>query len=330
MPDQPIEIVVDAPAVGLRLDAFLADTFRRYSRMQLRRAIAADCVRINGRRTKAAHHLREGERISLALPPIPREGPRGEDIPLDVLYEDGCLVVINKPPGMVVHPGKGHLYGTLVAALTHRFDQLSSVGGPARPGIVHRLDRDTSGVIVVAKTDRAHLVLADQFQERVVEKEYYAIVAGVPNHDRDLIEQPIGIHPYQRDKMAIRAGHSSSREARTFYEVQRRFVGFAAIRVLPKTGRTHQIRLHLAHVGCPILCDKLYGGRSQITLGEIREGREGGDVILDRQALHARRLKFRHPETGEFLEFEAPLPQELTNVLAELERYRGAKRTTAK
>lgn len=330
MTDQPIEIVVDAAAVGLRLDAFLADTFRRYSRMQLRKAIAADGVLVNGRRTKAAHRLREGERISVALPPIPREGPRGEDIPLDVLFEDDCLVVINKPPGMVVHPGKGHLYGTLVAALAHRFEHLSSVGGPARPGIVHRLDRDTSGVIVVAKTDRAHLVLADQFQERVVEKQYFAIVAGVPNHDRDLIEQPIGIHPYQRDKMAIRAGHTSSREARTFYEVQQRFVGFATIRVLPKTGRTHQIRLHLAHVGCPILCDKLYGGRSQITIGEIREGREGGEVLLDRQALHARRLKFRHPETNEFLEFEAPLPQDLLTVLAELERSRGPHRTSGK
>jgi 23S rRNA pseudouridine1911/1915/1917 synthase len=324
--DQPIEVVVDVAAVGLRLDAFLADKFARYSRMQLRKAINTDCVLVNGRHSKAAHRLREGERISVALPPIPREGPRGEPIPLDVLHEDDSLVVINKPAGMVVHPGKGQLYGTLVAALTHRFDHLSSVGGPARPGIVHRLDRDTSGVIVVAKTDRAHLVLAGQFQERVVEKEYFAIVAGNPNHDRDLIDQPIGIHPYQRDKMAIRAGHSTTRHARTFYEVERRFVGFATVRVLPHTGRTHQIRLHLAHVGCPILCDKLYGGRSQITVGEVRDGREDGQVLLDRQALHARRLKVRHPITDEPLEFLAPLPEDLKRVLAELEQYRSARR----
>jgi 23S rRNA pseudouridine1911/1915/1917 synthase len=323
--EQPIEVVVDAAAVGLRLDAFLADKFARYSRMQLRRAINTDCVLVNGRHSKAAHRLREGERLSVALPPVPREGPRGEAIPLDVLYEDDCLIVINKPPGMVVHPGKGHLYGTLVAALTHRFTQLSSVGGPARPGIVHRLDRDTSGVIVVARTDRAHLVLAGQFQERVVEKEYYAIVAGNPDHDRDLIDQPIGIHPYQRDKMAIRAGHSTTRDARTFYEVERRFVGFAAIRVLPRTGRTHQIRLHLAHVGCPILCDKLYGGRSQITLGEVRDGREDGQVLLARQALHARRLKILHPGTNQPLEFAAPLPPDLTRVVAALEQYRGGR-----
>lgn len=322
--DQPLEIIVDATAVGLRLDAYLADRFTRFSRAKLRQAINTDSILINGQHTKAAHRLRAGECITVAVPQVPRSGPPGEPIPLDILYEDGHLVAINKPPAMVVHPGKGHLYGTLVAALIHRFDQLSHVGGDARPGIVHRLDRDTSGVIVVAKTDRAHMTLAEQFQNRVVEKEYFAIVAGVPDRDRDIIEQPIGIHPHQRDKMAIRAGHASSREARTFYELARRFVGFATVKVLPQTGRTHQIRLHLAHVGCPVLCDKLYGGRSQITLGEIRDGREDGEVLLARQALHARRLKILHPETNAPLEFSAPIPADMGRVLSALEQHRSA------
>jgi 23S rRNA pseudouridine1911/1915/1917 synthase len=319
----PIELIVDDTAVGLRLDAFLADKFNQYSRMQLRKAINNDGVLVNGRRSKAAHRLHAGEQIWISLPSIPRDGPTPEPMSLDILFEDATLVVLNKPPGLVVHPGRGHRFGTLVAGLAHRFDQLSSVGGPARPGIVHRLDRDTSGVLVVAKTDRAHLALAAQFEQRVVEKEYYAIVAGVPDHDRDIIEQPIGIHPYQRDKMAIRAGHHTSRTARTFYEVERRFLGFAAVKVLPMTGRTHQIRLHLAHIGCPVLCDKLYGGRSQITIGEIREGREDGDLLLDRQALHARRLKLTHPISNEVLEFQAPLPADLVRVLAELQRHRS-------
>jgi 23S rRNA pseudouridine1911/1915/1917 synthase len=184
---------------------------------------------------------------------------------------------------------------------------------------VHRLDRDTSGVMVVAKTDPMHYALAAQFEARTTEKEYFAITAGAPDRDRDIIEQPIGVHPSQREKMAIRAGHSTSREASTFYEVQERFGGYAAIKVLPKTGRTHQIRLHLAHIGCPVLCDKLYGGRASITRGELRRGRglQAGDeeVVLARQALHAQRIKLAHPFTGQPIEFVAPVPGDLTRAL---------------
>jgi 23S rRNA pseudouridine1911/1915/1917 synthase len=173
---------------------------------------------------------------------------------------------------------------------------------------------------VVAKTDQAHHALAEQFQARTTEKEYLAITVGVPDHDRDIIEQPIGVHPYQREKMAIRRDHATSRPAQTFYEVVERFDGFAAVKVLPKTGRTHQIRVHLAHLGCPVLCDKLYSGRDRITGGELARDPDHGEIILARQALHAARLALAHPATGERLEFVAPLAEDMAEVL-QLLRY---------
>ncbi len=333
---EPIELIVDEPFDGVRLDTFLAQKFPDYSRVHLRKVVVAEAVEVNGRRSKAAHKLRAGERVSIVLPELPRKTPQPEDIPLDILYEDDWLAAINKPPGMVVHPAKGHWSGTLTSALQFHFEKLSGAGGPSRPGIVHRLDRDTSGVLVVAKTDQAHLGLAAQFEARTTEKEYFALTVGVPDHDRDIVDQPIGIHPYQREKMAIRRDHSTSRTAQTFYEVTERFAGFAAVRLLPKTGRTHQIRVHLAHLGCPVLCDKLYGGRDRITRGELRRNvnaRRGNvgnaepgamdEIILNRQALHALRLKLLHPSTREPLEFNAPLPADIAIVLEEL-RLRNA------
>ncbi len=312
---RPIELVVSDEQAGARLDWFLAREFPAFSRVALRRAINAAGVHVDGERVKAAHRLRAGQRVSVVLPEAAREGPTPEDIPLDMLYEDASIAAVNKPPGMVVHPAKGHWAGTLAAALQFHFDRLSSAGGATRPGIVHRLDRDTSGVIVVAKTDAAHLRLAEQFEARTLEKEYFALCAGVPERDRDVVDLPIGAHPYQREKMAIRRDHATSRQAQTFYEVIERFAGFSAIRVLPKTGRTHQIRLHLASIGCPVLCDRLYGGRAQITRGELTGDRSDETVLLARQALHARRLKIRHPSSGEPLEFVAPLPADIEAVL---------------
>ncbi|MDP6442331.1 MAG: RluA family pseudouridine synthase [Pirellulaceae bacterium] len=299
----------------MRLDAYLARELPQFSRTHLRKAINAAGVHVDGRRTKASHRLRAGEQLSVTVPDLPRDGPEPEEIPLSVIYEDEHLAAIDKPPGMVVHPSKGHWSGTLTAALAFRFQsQLSSVGGPARPGIVHRLDRDTSGVIVVAKSDSAHLQLAAQFEARRVEKEYLAIVVGSPDRDGDRIDQPIGAHPYRREKKAIRAGHATSRSAETFYEVIERFGGFALVRARPKTGRTHQIRLHLAHVGLPVLCDRLYGGRSTITGAELRRGATEA-VSLDRQALHAHKLSLTHPASGQPIQFQAPVPGDLQRVL---------------
>lgn len=321
--EEPVEVVVPVDAAGKRLDAFLAARFSSHSRVQLRRAIVAGGVLVDGRHAKVAYRLNAGQRITVSLPEIPRTTPEPEDIPLDVLYEDDHLVAINKPPGMVVHPSKGHWSGTLTAALAFHFQTLSSAGGPTRPGIVHRLDRDTSGVIVIAKSDQIHLALAAQFEARTTQKEYFALVAGVPDLDRDWIEQPIGAHPHHREKMAIRADHPTSRHAATFFEVSERFRGFSAVHVTPKTGRTHQIRVHLAHVGCPVLCDRLYGGRAQLTLGDLA-GSDDPQTVLTRQALHAMRLGIEHPANGKSMTFEAPLPQDLAGALDALREHRGS------
>ena len=317
LPLAPTEFVVAPEQAGQRLDAFLAAALPQFSRVHLRRAISAAGVQVDGRNAKPAYKLIAGQRVKLALPDMPRTGPVPEDIPLNVLFEDEHMAAINKPAGMVVHPAKGHWSGTLTSALAHHFNSLSEVGGPTRPGIVHRLDRETSGVIVVAKTDAAHMALAAQFESRTTLKEYIAICTGVPDRDRDVVRAPIGAHPYHREKMAIRANHETSRDAETFFEVLERFDRFALLRVQPKTGRTHQIRVHLAHVKYAILCDRLYSGRSQITRGELLGGaRPEGDVILDRVALHALKLEIAHPHTGEPLVLEAPLPADIENTLA--------------
>ena len=307
---------------GTRLDTFLAAHFPQYSRVRLRQLVQAAAVQVDDRPRKAAYRLHVGQTVRAIFPRVDRGGPEPENVPLDVVYEDDCLVALNKPTGMVVHPAKGHWSGTLTAALAYHFDQLSQLGGPSRPGIVHRLDRDTSGIMVVAKTDSAHQGLARQFEARQVQKEYFAIGQGTLDRDRDEIDQPIGIHPYQREKMAIRAGHSTSRSARTFVEVRQRFRGFVTLNVFPRTGRTHQIRVHLSHIGCPIVCDPLYTGRRVLTQSELQGGRPDDHVVLDRLALHARRLMLHHPFSGKRLEFEAPIPPALQQFVETLQRLR--------
>jgi 23S rRNA pseudouridine1911/1915/1917 synthase len=320
---QSFSLVVDDAGAGQRLDAFLASAAMGVSRARIRRAIDEGLATVDGAQQKASYRVSVGERIELHVPAAV-EAPQPEPIPLDLLYEDDAIAVVNKPPGMVVHPAKGHWAGTLAAALVHRFNRLSGVGGQVRPGIVHRLDRDTSGAIVVAKTDAAHQSLAEQFHDRTVRKEYLAIVAGRPDRDADRVNEAIGPHPTHREKMALRTNHPDARPAETFLEVVERFPGFALMRAHPKTGRTHQVRLHLAHIRCPVLCDKQYGSRSRITIGELRGitrakrlAPELPDdaVLLDRQALHAHRLSFAHPVTGELHTFEAPLPADLERLL---------------
>lgn len=317
---------------GERLDVFLAARFPEASRVRIRRGIDTGLAKVAGIARKASFRLKPGQRIEFTLPPPPSAGPEPEPIELSILYEDEAIAVVDKPPGMVVHPAKGHWTGTLASALVHHFGQLSEYGGATRPGIVHRLDRDTSGVLVVAKTDQAHRHLAEQFQARSVRKEYLALVAGCPDCDRDLIDHPIGAHPSHREKKALLADHPTSRSAQTFYEVEARFPGMSLVRAEPKTGRTHQIRLHLLSIHCPVMCDKLYGGRSRLTIGELRAltrnkhlARECADdqVLLDRQALHAHQLSFAHPLTGEQVQFSAPLPADMQRLLALLRAAAG-------
>lgn len=315
------EFVVPEAADKMRIDLFLTQSCDGYSRTQIRGAVQNDGAEVDGRKVRPSFRLQAGQKLRFKVPPLPTDETIPENIPLDIVYEDDGLVVVNKPAGMVVHPARGHWSGTLTSALAFRFQSLSDVGGPTRPGIVHRLDRDTSGVIVIAKTNAVHIRLGQQFHDREVQKEYFAITAGKLDRDRDLIDAPIGRHPYQRDKMAIRDGHASSRDASTFYEVVGRHGRFTQVRVRPKTGRTHQIRVHLAHVGAPIICDRLYAGHSEIT-GSMLDGQNSQHheaPILTRQALHARRLTLVNPQTEKEMTFEAPIPQDMRRVIDHLE-----------
>ena len=321
--ESPLKFQVSDEDEGKRLDVFLAARLPQYSRTILRNAIVAGTVTVDGVRTKVAYRLVSGQLVEVVVPKMPRESPVPEDIPLDLLYEDEQVVAVNKPPNMVVHPAKGHWSGTLASALAFHFQQLSTIGGPTRPGIIHRLDRDTSGVILVAKTDHAHQHLAKQFETRTIHKQYMAICRGVPDRDHDRIDQPIGMHPHQREKMAIRANHSTSREAITEFEVHRRYRGFCWLNLYPKTGRTHQIRVHLTHVGCPIVSDRLYAGHARITVGELTGERDDPSIVLERQALHAKMIKFDHPITGQSLVVEAPVPDDLAGVIDLLDRHRS-------
>ncbi len=311
------ETVVPEASDGQRIDLFLTHVCDGYSRSQIRQAVQEEGCEVDRCVVRPSYRIRAGQQIRFRLPAPPSDDTVPENIPLDILFEDDGMVVVNKPAGMVVHPARGNWTGTLTSALAYRFRSLSDVGGPTRPGIIHRLDRDTSGVIVVAKTNAVHMDLADQFHDRDVEKEYFAITAGRIDHDRDLIEAPIGRHPYQRDKQAIRAGDRTSRPASTFYEVIARHGRFTQVHLRPKTGRTHQIRVHLTHIGAPILCDRLYAGHAELHRSALTGHATGSDdpVILQRQALHARRLTFRHPQTGQPMTFEAPLPADLQGVI---------------
>lgn len=313
---------------GQRLDAFLASQFPELSRVKLRRTIAAGHARIDAELVKPAFRLEPGQRLELEIPPnLFEDEQKGEDIELDILWEDEHVLAINKPAGMVVHPAKGHWKGTLTSGLIHRFRELSSIGGATRPGIVHRLDRDTSGVILVAKTDQAHMSLVEQFQTRTITKQYWTIVSPAPNFDQDRIDLPIGKHPYQRERMAIRENHATSRPAETEFRVIERFRGFAAMLVMPKTGRTHQIRVHLAHLGCPVLCDRLYSGRASITEAMLHGGVDQAaanvqQALLNRQALHALKISFQHPISNGPITVEAPMPADLLNCWEALRKIR--------
>ncbi len=307
-------LLVGAEVEGQRLDVWLARQLPHLSRARLQALIVEGHVLLDGARARASSRLRPGQVATVTVPaPVPAE-PQPEDIELAVVHEDGHLIVVNKPAGLVVHPGAGTSSGTLVNALLGRVRDLSGVGGVLRPGIVHRLDKGTSGLLVVAKDDEAHRSLVRQFAGRTVEKEYLALVLGVPSRPAGEVDAPIGRDPVHRQKMSIRAPRG--REARTSWRIDERFDGAALLRVRIHTGRTHQIRVHLASIGHPVAGDATYGGTR--TPSSRRPGARETLLSLERPALHAARLAFTHPASGERLEFEAPLPPDLALVLARL------------
>lgn len=297
---------VPAEAAGARLDVFLSERFQDTSRTFIRRLIDDELVQVDPGKTKASHRLRGGERIVVFLPEPVELSAEPEAIPLSVLFEDEYLIVIDKPPGMVVHPSPGHESGTLVNALLHHCSDLSGIGGVLRPGIVHRLDRDTSGCLVAAKTDVAHQWLVAQFSNRSVEKTYLAITEGVPQPAKGTVTGLIGRHPVHRQRQAML--EQGGRHSHTDYRTLENLRTHACVECDLHTGRTHQIRVHLKHRHAPILCDADYGRGGVFP--------RNGEAVLSRQALHARRLGFRHPATGAWLRLEAPLPGDMAAALA--------------
>jgi 23S rRNA pseudouridine1911/1915/1917 synthase len=304
-------VVVEQSLPNERLDTFLRAHFPTLSRGALQRLIAQGDVRVNGRLVKATHSPCAGERIEIRWPEAKAATAQPQYIPLEILFEDECLLIINKPPDRVVHPSAGHEDGTLVNALLHHCaGQLSGIGGVARPGIVHRLDKETSGCLVVAKNDATHLALSTQFAVRAVEKIYHAIVCGEVEPEQGDIRAAIARHPTHRKRMAVTDGRG--RDAWTGYRTLERLREATLVEALLHTGRTHQIRVHFKHIGFPLVGDATYGNRQNKRLTELTGYR------APRQMLHAHKLAFKHPRSGKKLGFEAPWPVDFRDALAAL------------
>ena len=301
------DLVVSADEGGVRIDRYLTGVLGGQSRSRIQRLIKEGKVTISGLAVPANRVVKPGDAIAVDIPEPASAIPHPEDHNLDIVYQDSDLIVVNKPAGMVVHPAAGHAQGTLVNALLHEVDDLSGVGGELRPGIVHRLDRGTSGLMVVAKHDRAHLELSRQFHDREVEKEYVALVWGVVQAGKR-IDLPIGRDPADRKKMSAKARRA--RSAVTRITAALHMPGVTLVHVAIATGRTHQIRVHLSEIGHPIVGDAVYGGLRRRVPGDLR-----AVLSLERPFLHAGRLVFRHPTDSRKMEFEAPLPHDLQTVL---------------
>ena len=302
---EPILLRASEESKNQRLDAFLASSLDGLTRSQAARLIESGEVAVNGRAVSKSYKLAGGEDIAVTLPePEPVEAVP-QDIPLDVVYEDADVIVVNKPSGMVVHPAPGHPDGTLVNALLyHCAGTLSGVGGALRPGIVHRIDRDTSGLIIAAKNDAAHQYLSAQLADHTLARTYECIVVGALREDRGTVDAPIARHPTDRKRMAVVAG---GREAVTHWEVIARYPGYTHVRCRLETGRTHQIRVHMAYIGHPILGDTVYGAKKEVP-------------GLTGQCLHAVGLRFLHPRTHEVVELSCPLPEEFTRMLQKIRK----------
>jgi 23S rRNA pseudouridine1911/1915/1917 synthase len=325
------ELDVSPDQAGQRLDRFMAESASHpsLSRSRLKHLIEAGALSINEQIiTDAATKLRAGQHICLMIPAAAPAEPQGEDMPLDIVFEDEHLIIINKPAGLVVHPAAGHENGTLVNALiAHCGDSLSGIGGIKRPGIVHRLDKDTSGLLVVAKTDATHqglcALFADHGRTMDLTRNYMALVWGKPERSQGTINAPLGRHPHHREKQAV-LSEEKGREAITHFAITKSFGSPPLISLVScalETGRTHQIRVHMSHSGCPIVGDELYGSGFRTKAKLLPETAQIALTQLGRQALHAQSLGFTHPITGEELLFEAEIPKDIATLIATLEEY---------
>jgi 23S rRNA pseudouridine1911/1915/1917 synthase len=312
--EKEYDIIVKPDTARERLDVFLCKEIG-LSRSQTDKLIKGGMVRLNNGKAKPGYRIKRDDRIIVIVPPAKEMTAKPEDIPLNIIYEDKDIIVLNKPPGIVVHPAAGNAEGTLVNALLHHCRDLSGIGGTVRPGVVHRLDKDTSGLIVFAKTNEAHLNLSQQIKDREVKKTYLALVYGRMKKDSGIIDAPLGRHPVHRKKMAvISSANLKKREALTHYWIIKRFKGYTLVELDLKTGRTHQIRVHLSHIGYPVIGDKTYS-------------RKKDDIGASRQMLHASRLCFNHPITGKYMEFKAGIPGDMEKVLEALVEDKSGKDT---
>lgn len=310
-----IELVVSGEQAGERLDRFLAAQLAELSRSRIQALVEEGFVQVDGAAMKPSYRVESGDSVTVEIPAAPEAGVDAEPVALDVLYEDQDLTVINKPAGMIIHPGAGADTGTMVAALLHRFggmSGLSTVGGPLRPGIVHRLDKGTSGAVIIARTDAAHKKLVEEFRDRSVEKTYIALLHGKIKGEKGTIDLPIARDLHRRSRMTAR--RREGRDARTDWRVRLRLGGFTLVEADLHTGRTHQIRVHFSALGCPVVGDTVYGAP--------RQERVGTELLpdLERNFLHAARLAFLHPRTGKEIVVRAPLAGELTSYLKALGR----------
>ena len=301
---------------GVRLDVYLASQISDLTRSRVQELIRKEFVKVNGRPPKSGYRLKKGDEVSLLIPPPIAHKLEAEQVDFSPVYEDASLIVLNKPPGLVIHPAPGHQSGTLVHGLLQHCADLSGIGGVLRPGIVHRLDKDTSGLVVVAKSDRSHAFLAKQFKARSVEKRYLAIVHGIMDGTKGEIDLPIARHPKRRKEMSVLP--SQGRRALTFWVKMEEFGGgFTLLSVIPKTGRTHQIRVHLSYLGHPIVGDPVYGFKRN--WWKKRTPLANRILpLLKRQQLHAEILGFIHPESEKYCEFRAPVPEDMGRILAVL------------
>ena len=301
-----LEFIAGEDGNAERIDRYLAERCPDFSRSYLQKLLKEQAVSVNGKAVKANYKVQSRDRIILEIPEAEKADNLPEDIPLDILYEDDYLLVVNKPKGMVVHPSAGHMEGTLVnAVMAHCGDHLSGINGVLRPGIVHRIDKDTTGALLVCKDDAVHRDLAEQLKEHSIKRRYRAVVWGNLKEDQGTVEGPIGRHPIDRKKMAV--NYKNGKDAVTHYQVLERFGQYTYIDCRLETGRTHQIRVHMASIGHPLLGDSVYGPSKN-------------PWKLQGQTLHAMVLGFRHPVTGEYMEFTAPLPEYFSELLDKLRK----------
>ena len=297
---QSYSLKVENKSAGSRIDLFLARQFKdKFSRRFIQQILSAGHVFLNGNKVKAHHKLKENDEVFIEIPPQEKSKVKPQNIPLNIVYEDDDLLVVNKPYAMVTHPAPGNYSDTLVNALAYHCEKLSDVNKELRPGIVHRLDKDTSGLLLVAKNNQAHMKLARQFKDHSIKRKYIALVDGLVEFDEGTIEMPLGRHPRMREKIAVT--FNKSREAKTNYRVIKRFKRFSLLELTPETGRTHQLRVHLAHIGHPILGDKKYGKKH----------------YKCRLALHAKSIGFIHPGTDKFMQFDSDIPEEIKTLIKE-------------